>query len=366
MLAAATDRTYVLVEKILQRGESLPSSWAVAGTTGYDALAEIDRVLDRPRCAGVTERARLAAPRPRSARLVGHADPQHQACSGRRHPAFGDTPNRSGTTAVPPRPRRRRRGRVASRTRWPSCWHASPCTARTCRLAPSTSTRPPRRRASTVPTWPTRSRRLLPVLSDAQQPAARRFQQTSGMVMAKGVEDTAFYRYSQLGSLTEVGGDPSQFSLTRRRVPSAQQTPAGQLSGFADDTVDARHQARRGRACPAARTGRAPESVASHPDRAARRGPAGRWLAGAVAVAGSHRCMAGKSRAAARLRREGRARGWSIDNMGGARRRRSRRRCTLRSTPCSTTRTSPRWSASSSTPSPCRDGRTRCRPSCCS
>ncbi|MFV3468797.1 malto-oligosyltrehalose synthase, partial [Mycobacterium tuberculosis] len=38
---------------------------------------------------------------------------------------------------------------------------------------------------------------------------ARRFQQTSGMVMAKGVEDTAFYRYTQLTSLTEVGGDPS-------------------------------------------------------------------------------------------------------------------------------------------------------------
>ena len=42
---------------------------------------------------------------------------------------------------------------------------------------------------------------------------ARRFQQTSGMIMAKGVEDTAFYRWTQLTSLTEVGGDPSVFSL---------------------------------------------------------------------------------------------------------------------------------------------------------
>ena len=33
------------------------------------------------------------------------------------------------------------------------------------------------------------------------------------MVMAKGVEDTAFYRYNRLGSLTEVGGDPSEFSI---------------------------------------------------------------------------------------------------------------------------------------------------------
>ena len=40
-----------------------------------------------------------------------------------------------------------------------------------------------------------------------------RFQQTSGMVMAKGVEDCAFYRWTRLTSLTEVGGEPAQFSL---------------------------------------------------------------------------------------------------------------------------------------------------------
>ena len=43
--------------------------------------------------------------------------------------------------------------------------------------------------------------------------SAKRFQQTSGMVMAKGVEDCAFYRYSRLTSLNEVGGDPSVFSI---------------------------------------------------------------------------------------------------------------------------------------------------------
>jgi (1->4)-alpha-D-glucan 1-alpha-D-glucosylmutase len=33
------------------------------------------------------------------------------------------------------------------------------------------------------------------------------------MVMAKGVEDTAFYRFTRLTSLTEVGADPDQFSI---------------------------------------------------------------------------------------------------------------------------------------------------------
>ncbi|MGY4772730.1 malto-oligosyltrehalose synthase [Kribbella sp. CWNU-51] len=41
-----------------------------------------------------------------------------------------------------------------------------------------------------------------------------RFQQTCGPVMAKGVEDTAFYRWFRLTSLNEVGGDPEHFGVT--------------------------------------------------------------------------------------------------------------------------------------------------------
>ena len=40
-----------------------------------------------------------------------------------------------------------------------------------------------------------------------------RWQQTTGPVMAKGVEDTAFYRYVRLTALNEVGGNPGRFSL---------------------------------------------------------------------------------------------------------------------------------------------------------
>jgi (1->4)-alpha-D-glucan 1-alpha-D-glucosylmutase len=42
----------------------------------------------------------------------------------------------------------------------------------------------------------------------------RRFQQLTGPVTAKGVEDTAFYRYYPLASLCEVGGDPMRFGLS--------------------------------------------------------------------------------------------------------------------------------------------------------
>jgi (1->4)-alpha-D-glucan 1-alpha-D-glucosylmutase len=43
---------------------------------------------------------------------------------------------------------------------------------------------------------------------------AMKFQQYSGPVMAKGLEDTSFYRYNRLISLNEVGGDPKQFGIS--------------------------------------------------------------------------------------------------------------------------------------------------------
>jgi (1->4)-alpha-D-glucan 1-alpha-D-glucosylmutase len=41
-----------------------------------------------------------------------------------------------------------------------------------------------------------------------------KFQQMTGPVMAKGVEDTAFYRYNRLVALNEVGGHPVEFGTT--------------------------------------------------------------------------------------------------------------------------------------------------------
>jgi (1->4)-alpha-D-glucan 1-alpha-D-glucosylmutase len=43
-----------------------------------------------------------------------------------------------------------------------------------------------------------------------------RFQQFTGPVMAKGVEDTVFYCYNRLLALNEVGGDPGRFGVSSR------------------------------------------------------------------------------------------------------------------------------------------------------
>src|SRR5205085_1743470 len=48
-----------------------------------------------------------------------------------------------------------------------------------------------------------------------------RFQQTTPAIMAKGVEDTALYRYGRLLALNDVGGDPSRFGLSVERFHAA-------------------------------------------------------------------------------------------------------------------------------------------------
>ncbi|HSF70020.1 MAG TPA: malto-oligosyltrehalose synthase [Nitrospira sp.] len=49
---------------------------------------------------------------------------------------------------------------------------------------------------------------------DEQMRFVMKFQQTTSPVTAKGVEDTAFYRYHRLISLNEVGGEPEQFGFS--------------------------------------------------------------------------------------------------------------------------------------------------------
>ena len=68
-----------------------------------------------------------------------------------------------------------------------------------------------------------------------------RFQQTLPAVTAKGVEDTAFYRYNRLLCLNEVGGDPGLFSLPieefhARNLERVRRFPHGLLTTQTHDT----------------------------------------------------------------------------------------------------------------------------------
>jgi (1->4)-alpha-D-glucan 1-alpha-D-glucosylmutase len=68
-----------------------------------------------------------------------------------------------------------------------------------------------------------------------------RFQQTTPAIMAKGVEDTAFYRYARLLALNDVGGDPGRFGLSvdafhRANLERAERFPRNLLVTQTHDT----------------------------------------------------------------------------------------------------------------------------------
>jgi len=60
---------------------------------------------------------------------------------------------------------------------------------------------------------------------------AGRFQQVTSPVMAKGVEDTAFYVWVPLASVNEVGGDPRRPTTTPAQFHAQNQERAGRLAG---------------------------------------------------------------------------------------------------------------------------------------
>jgi (1->4)-alpha-D-glucan 1-alpha-D-glucosylmutase len=63
--------------------------------------------------------------------------------------------------------------------------------------------------------------RRLPAQVEAMREFAMKFQQVTSPVTAKGVEDTAFYRFNRLVCLNDVGGDPRRFSASNAAVHQA-------------------------------------------------------------------------------------------------------------------------------------------------
>lgn len=207
-LAALTGGAYVLVEKILEPGERLPAEWATAGTTGYDALALVDRVLTDPAgeapLTALEDRLRGA---PVDWAQMVH-DNKRAVADGILHSEVLRI-TREVTTHL---------GDDA-----PDEDAVADAVAELLACFPVYRSYLPEGRAHLEEAFAlAREQRpdlsdtlavLEPVLHDEWGQPARRFQQTSGMVMAKGVEDCSFYRWSRLTSLNEVGADPSVFAV---------------------------------------------------------------------------------------------------------------------------------------------------------
>lgn len=223
--AIGPDRT-LLVEKILGIGEELPASWPVEGTTGYEALREICGVFVDP--AGEEPLNRLAV------RHVGadarFEDAEHAArlevartilsAEVRRIAALVPSAEAPPSTETDP-------GEAAQRVR-------AAVEELLCGYPVYRSYLPEGRAAFEDAFTAARERRpelgdVLDairgeMLADPHGQLATRVQQTSGMVMAKGVEDTTFYRFNRMVALNEVGGDPSRFGVSPAEFHTAQAT----------------------------------------------------------------------------------------------------------------------------------------------
>jgi (1->4)-alpha-D-glucan 1-alpha-D-glucosylmutase len=214
-LAATTGGVWTVVEKILEADERLPADWACDGTTGYDTLNQVTGVFLDP----VAELELTATYR----EFTGETGDWGEVV--RR--AKRDVLDR----ALAPEVARLARAIAAeSGEPWPVVAVAlrEILVAMPVYRAYVRAGQPPPTETVEVVTRATAE--AAEVLPDAAQVVGRirelllhgpseivtRFQQTTGPVMAKGVEDTAFYRYHRLVSLCEVGGDPGRFgrSLT--------------------------------------------------------------------------------------------------------------------------------------------------------
>jgi (1->4)-alpha-D-glucan 1-alpha-D-glucosylmutase len=229
--------TYVVVEKIVAPFENLPEDWAVHGTTGYRFANVVNGLFVDPAAAARLTRTYEA--------FIGDATPFEEiarrakrlmlrsalaseltvltsrlariARADRNTRDFTFTTLREGLTEViasfpvyrtyiddQVRPEDRRyidwaiaRARMESRAADVSVFDFLR-DALTCEL-------------------PTRS----PAMAAGVRHFARKFQQLTSPVMAKGLEDTTFYVYNRLVSLNDVGGDPGEFGFPPARFHKA-------------------------------------------------------------------------------------------------------------------------------------------------
>jgi (1->4)-alpha-D-glucan 1-alpha-D-glucosylmutase len=214
----AEHRTWVVAEKILTGEEELPEDWPCAGTTGYDALGMVGglfsdpmgekplteayvRLTGGPETFAEVERTakrfaaeRLLVPEIRrlTALLARILPDEDQAALQevlvelliampvyRTYVVPGEEPPAEALEVV---------AQAAAETR--AVLASGELLDRVVPLVLGLAGRDPLRDEFAV-----------------------RFQQTAAPMTAKGVEDTAFYRWSRLAALNEVGGDPARFAV---------------------------------------------------------------------------------------------------------------------------------------------------------
>jgi len=234
--ASISNRTplYIVAEKILSKGEALPAKWAVSGTTGYDFLNQVNglfvrrasrRVFDKIYAdfTGVKMSCReLINSRKKMIMLISLAS-EINALShwlddiSERNRHYRDFTLIGLTFAI--------REVIAGLSVYRTYADATKgeMSERDCKFIEAAVAEAKRRNPRTARAifdfiGDTLSLKNLAGFRAEDRPAivdfVMKFQQLTGPVMAKGVEDTTFYIYNRLISLNEVGGDPEQFGTS--------------------------------------------------------------------------------------------------------------------------------------------------------
>jgi (1->4)-alpha-D-glucan 1-alpha-D-glucosylmutase len=230
-LRTATNGAWTVVEKILAADEQLPADWECAGTTGYDAQRAIGALLTDPAgaerlvalYAGLTGSAQEFGPVARQARLqvldtVLHAEVDRLVevlvaiCRTelelRDHTQMGLREVVNALIASLP---------VYRAYTVPGEPVSAESVLRVETAAKAAAEILPAERHETL-----RLVRDLALGRIGPRDAPRdefqiRFQQTCAAVLAKGVEDTAFYRWTALPAASDVGGEPTEPAMVPAR-----------------------------------------------------------------------------------------------------------------------------------------------------
>ncbi len=211
---ATVPGTGIWVEKILEGDERLPRSWPCDGTTGYDAMRAVTAALVDPATLPVLDECWVEA--------GGGLDLENSVERAKRKvvaellgPEVARLTRRA-CDALPEVDEERMHDAVVELLVASEVYRAYVRSDE--RLTPLARKRLQQAREEAVAARPDLRHELeqLGDLARADNPDddssldfAIRLQQTWGPVMAKGIEDTTFYRWHRLVALNEVGGDPA-------------------------------------------------------------------------------------------------------------------------------------------------------------
>ncbi len=258
--ARGRERFYILVEKILAADEMLPQPWPVAGTTGYDFITELNGVFVDSGAEAAFDRLYRE--------FTGQTETFDAIVETAKHLVIG---------AMLPSDLERLSKRL--KTIADRDWNTRDFSLNRLRQAlteivsgfqvyrtyitPRTTSAEDRKRLDQAvgtarANWLWPDTEIFDFLHKAltgdlvREPGntyrktevfafIQAFQQYTGPVMAKSLEDTSFYRYYRLASLNEVGNDPRQFGITVERFHQAAEarrsaSPHSMLGSSTHDT----------------------------------------------------------------------------------------------------------------------------------